>query len=558
MSNNKKITNFIPQEILNEEYFFKHLSMFMKESYGIKEQVQFLTEWLKSINSMCLYLPKVLDIWNEDYKKELLKKFGNKEIERELLAFPYKFRGEFIISPIKISNNSNIDLYNKRVFLNIASPQNLSLFEFSEEGNYYYSSLSEKFINDKNYYVIMENASEWTAGVFYEYQERTQTYILSKDGSKVEGKKYYRFSQASPKSLRLQTFSTSDITDTDTFDSNTTYINTNSDFPNSILNPFNAQLYEYKYVEDKYVKCSENKFINKKQYYFFINDKYINFNNNNKISNENVREGFLFEEEDKFSISNSTFYFGSYFGIINKKIDDNELLLVLYDQNNNAENYLMSFDNNNNQYILTNTDTGTSIIGYKISNSYIYDETSLYEENPSYKEFKILDIIASMVGCSREYKIFIPNILNSKAGKYETFRLSNVDLLDVIKINIIKNNYKGTLQELIDIYKEKLNYSIYISQIPDSENTSPKERSAACNIYLEEVNSENGEAISNYILKLFKYSDLFIESVGVTYNKAIITEIDTLLTLDKEYTKEGQMALYYSDSIQESNSIVLG
>ena len=191
------------------------------------------------------------------------------------------------------------------------------------------------------------------------------------------------------------------------------------------------------------------------------------------------------------------------------------------------------------------------------------------------KPFLPLDVIASIVGCSRENIVEIPieseseeeNEENLNETKKEIITLNNEELLELIKIKILQNNYDGSLEAIKDLYINKLRYNIYYSLIPDVAGNS-KYQSASCNIYLDDnkIPEEGqiiGEPISENIKKIFKYSDFFIESLGIVYNKLLITDIDKLLILNLDYGTKyhddpNKKALYDENYVQNEDRIVLG
>lgn len=151
--------------------------------------------------------------------------------------------------------------------------------------------------------------------------------------------------------------------------------------------------------------------------------------------------------------------------------------------------------------------------------------------------------------------------------KKEIVTLNNEELLELIKVKILQNNYDGSLEAIRDLYINKLRYNIYYSLIPNAVGNT-EYQSASCNIYLDDnkIPKEGqsvGEPISENIKKIFKYSDFFIESLGIVYNKLLITDIDRLLILNRDYGEEyhddpDKKALYDDNYVQNDNSIVLG
>ncbi len=179
---------------------------------------------------------------------------------------------------------------------------------------------------------------------------------------------------------------------------------------------------------------------------------------------------------------------------------------------------------------------------------------------PNNEDFKPLDNLAELFGFQRYMKL---NYFDQVAQKdvSEVLHFSNDDLIDLIKIKVIQNNYQGTLQELIDLYAEKLDYTIYISLAKNPANVT-RYRSAFCIVYLEEK-KKNGETISENLKKMFSYSDLFLQSLGIEYDLLLTSSISNILVLDKIYPNDDtQWALYSDDpnapSYYKNGIIVLG
>ena len=168
------------------------------------------------------------------------------------------------------------------------------------------------------------------------------------------------------------------------------------------------------------------------------------------------------------------------------------------------------------------------------------------------EDFKPLDNLASLIGISRETKISYFDE-DKQEHVYEILHFSNDDLIDLIKINIIQNNYKGTTKELIDLYQNKLNYNIWI--VPSSK-TYTMYKSAYCDVYLETTRSD-GTVISENIQKMFKYSNLFLRSLGIEYNALLTTDISNILKLDTVY-REPAYAVYPDNfTPSETDSLIV-
>ena len=182
---------------------------------------------------------------------------------------------------------------------------------------------------------------------------------------------------------------------------------------------------------------------------------------------------------------------------------------------------------------------------------------SVKEICPNDEPFLPLDMIASLVGCSRRNVVMVPDTNNDPITyNKEILELNNEELLELIKVKIVQNNYDGSLKSIIDLYKNKLNYNIFYT-LSKCEGTS-RYAPASCNVFIDDQKTDGVTPVSENIKKIFKYSDFFIQSLGIVYDKKMISDIDTLLILDKDYTNEGEYAIYPDDYVQDENSIVLG
>lgn len=186
----------------------------------------------------------------------------------------------------------------------------------------------------------------------------------------------------------------------------------------------------------------------------------------------------------------------------------------------------------------------------------------------SNEDFKPLDNLASLFGFKRDIRITVSKTDYSHVPptvtiEQENLHLSNEDMIDIIKIKIIQNNYKGTLQELINLYHDKLGYTIYIA-LTRKEGSISIYDSAHCQVYLETLYNPHPEKenstlveLSQNIQKLFKWSDLFLKSMGIEYEALLTTDIRRILVLDYEYSGN-QWAIYDDNTPWDEDAIVLG
>lgn len=159
-----------------------------------------------------------------------------------------------------------------------------------------------------------------------------------------------------------------------------------------------------------------------------------------------------------------------------------------------------------------------------------YDEWLIQNYNDDSDEFikfTFLDTIAAIVNVTRNIKLY-----NTNLKKNEYLELNNRDLLKLIKLNIIKFYFDGTMETLLSIYK---NIDLPILIYTDLNHP------ASANVYIDTsaINEKTGELyeISENIKKIFLYTDLFIESLGILYNKAIIDDVGIIGIADSNNSR---------------------
>lgn len=127
----------------------------------------------------------------------------------------------------------------------------------------------------------------------------------------------------------------------------------------------------------------------------------------------------------------------------------------------------------------------------------------------------------------------------------QTITLTNYEMFMYIKFMIIKLNYRGINQDILNAYSGNTNdrynlayFNIHYYWI-DSLN---------CNVYLDQAQEIPQNNYSNNLIKLFLGDKFIIESLGIQYHKRLI--MDNLAQfVDPEQTLEGQSKFYqYSDS----------
>lgn len=134
-----------------------------------------------------------------------------------------------------------------------------------------------------------------------------------------------------------------------------------------------------------------------------------------------------------------------------------------------------------------------------------------------------LETLADIMNIKRNVNIKIPN--DDETITIETLKLNNLELFLYIKFSILKSNFNGTRKSLNELYNSALPTIDNVSVLMLTDEHSP----LTCNIWLN-TNTEYIKYMDNFI-KLFLYSDLFIESLGIKYNKNTINDLDSLLIL---------------------------
>ena len=69
----------LKEKLTEKKYYLDNMSMFLKESYGIEEQLNMFVDWLKSMDNLADVSISCLDIWNPEYKNDLKRKISNDE-----------------------------------------------------------------------------------------------------------------------------------------------------------------------------------------------------------------------------------------------------------------------------------------------------------------------------------------------------------------------------------------------------------------------------------------------------------------------------------------------
>lgn len=136
----------------------------------------------------------------------------------------------------------------------------------------------------------------------------------------------------------------------------------------------------------------------------------------------------------------------------------------------------------------------------------------------------------------------------------ETITLTNIEMLTLIQVAISRNNFYGTAEELLNLYNNdssligKLNI-IYAWGNNDTGISDP----LVCQVYFRNyLNIINTLGFSDNIIKLFYAGLLTIESLGITYLKAL--QLQTFYAkFDDESIDPTHM--YFDPDFTNSNTI---
>lgn len=118
--------------------------------------------------------------------------------------------------------------------------------------------------------------------------------------------------------------------------------------------------------------------------------------------------------------------------------------------------------------------------------------------NKNSTEYDILDKIGGYYGLNRKI------LYKSSENVSEPKTLTNEEFLLLIRLTIIKNNFGGTIKDMVDMYQ---NIGITIEVANQDNNV----------VYLQLVKPQNNGFLKN----IFLYTDLFELTYGLTYNKLI-------------------------------------
>ena len=135
-------------------------------------------------------------------------------------------------------------------------------------------------------------------------------------------------------------------------------------------------------------------------------------------------------------------------------------------------------------------------------------------------ECEPLETVADIMNISRSVTIVVDNV-------NETLKLNNLELLLYIKFMILKSNFNGTRKSLMELYNDTLssNGEEGILMLTDPHNP------LTCNLWLNTNSSYLIDHKADNFIKLFLYSDIFIESLGVKYIKNTTREFEMILVL---------------------------
>ena len=167
---------------------------------------------------------------------------------------------------------------------------------------------------------------------------------------------------------------------------------------------------------------------------------------------------------------------------------------LLNNMNDVCDSIMHSFDIYSVDFPIMTDDDGSIIDSYEdLMISIDKKNQDKAEEEKIY--YKPLDIIASLVGVSRTVKFIVNEEIFWRT-------LSNYELWQYILIAIARNNFKGTYEQIRDVYKRIGLNILYITTGVMS-----------CKICVED-----NDTLSQNIKNLLQQGDILIKSVGVDYN----------------------------------------
>ena len=118
-----------------------------------------------------------------------------------------------------------------------------------------------------------------------------------------------------------------------------------------------------------------------------------------------------------------------------------------------------------------------------------------------------LDKLGALYGVSRNFSVVVDEEqggIIEKVVKYVS--LSQLEFLILIKSQIIKNFFQGTVQEIVQFYKDA-NLPIFMQTL----------RSATCAVYLILGQVDGIDSNATNVINMFKSGLLTIESAGINY-----------------------------------------
>lgn len=216
-------------------------------------------------------------------------------------------------------------------------------------------------------------------------------------------------------------------------------------------------------------------------------------------------------------------------------------LLSMFMKNSyGIEELLTSYVNLMNDMDIAENDIISQLDIFNISENYDYDnvidkyeEMSINEDNITYKKMEILDNIASIFDINRNIRY-----KDTSDNKFKDIELSNKNLLKLIKLAIVKNNWDGSREMLYELYenigipiaivnKDSLEADYCLDTLKLKRNISKSYENVKNNTLIVEKDYAD-------ICNIFKYTDIFIISMGIIYNKLLLSDIKVLFILNSE------------------------
>lgn len=166
-----------------------------------------------------------------------------------------------------------------------------------------------------------------------------------------------------------------------------------------------------------------------------------------------------------------------------------------------------------------------------------------------------LDMIANIYGLQRTFMISYEDsdhILSGVTNVTEKITLTNKQLLCLIQVNIVKDNFDGTNTTLLNLYTDTNNsVKNRVSRLGIKYTWSDSR--LLSNVYFTNYTSYiRDQDINNNIIKMYLAGLLTIESLGIVYNRRCISNVFNA-TFDTQKTSTTQFFIDESTNVSDPN-----